>query len=78
MSPGGAWGRRAAGLGLILLGLFLVGGQLLWRSETAPGIARVPLPVGNALVFLIGLLGLLLIWVGFSLLRRGAGRRGGA
>lgn len=62
--------RRLSGSGMVLTGIFLVVAEVGWRTEEVPQrFPRLPVAVGDAIIFLIGFLGLLLIYLGVRFIR---------
>jgi hypothetical protein len=62
--------RRAAGLPLFLSGLLLLGVEILWTTSDDRVLPVLPPLAANALMFLLGLTGMLLMYFGFRMMMR--------
>jgi hypothetical protein len=62
--------RRAGGLPVLLTGLLLLGIEILWTTSDDRALPVLPPPVADALMFLLGLTGLFMMYLGFRMMRR--------
>jgi hypothetical protein len=62
--------RRAGGLPVLLTGLLLLGIEILWTTSEDRALPVLPPPAADALMFLLGLTGLFMMYLGFRMMRR--------
>ena len=61
--------KRAAGVPVFLSGLFLLGVEFLWTTSDNRVLPLLPPPAADALMFLLGLVGMLMMYLGFQMVR---------
>jgi hypothetical protein len=62
--------KRAAGVPVFLSGLLLLGVEILWTTSDDRSLPLLPPLAANALMFLLGLAGMLMMYIGFCIVRR--------
>jgi apolipoprotein N-acyltransferase len=62
--------RRLLGVPIFLFGLLLLGVEFLWTTTEHRALPILPPPAADALMFLLGLTGMLLIYLGFRMVMR--------
>lgn len=62
--------KRAAGLPVFLAGLFLLGIEILWTTTDDRALPVLSPLAADALMFLLGLTGMLMMYLGFCMVRR--------
>ena len=59
--------KRVLGLSVFLSGLLLLGVEFLWTTTEHRALPILPPPAADALMFLLGLTGMLMMYLGFRM-----------
>ena len=62
--------KRAVGMSIFLCGLSLLGVEFLWTTTEHRTLPLLPPPAADALMFLLGLAGMLMMYLSFRMVRR--------